>query len=432
MKFLDTLPLLLMSPEDAGGGDGFSPGDPIDDSGGDDDEVIDTDDPDDFDEVIEEDSDDDSDKDDSDDGEDSDEDSEDDEDDTVDEEDKPRKVKAKKEVEKDEPEVDPADPSVNANIIREASKKYPKLFKEFPEIKAAFFYGRNVRTLFPTIEDAQSAAESVQNFEYIKQEVESGNPDNIVEFLKQDKKVLYKFARKMNDGIAKNDPQVYAMLTAPVITNVLKNMMREAKVHGNENMEKAAKWVSQYVFDSPNLPDDPGLPKDEPADSRVNELLSRQFTSFRQDVMSSARERLVNVVSSSVAKLKASTAVKRTIIKDTMAIISDTVGGDKSHVAYMDTLWHKAKRSGFTRQDASRINEAYLDAVKRVLPGAREKALKQNGFSVKKVAKAAKLKMTNKEDKSTTRKVAKSSTTGRKDTSTMTELQFLEHLEKEG
>src|SRR5216684_2162863 len=67
--------------------------------------------------------------------------------------------------------------------IKEINAKYPEFFKDFPDLRHAFFREQEFSQIFPTIDDAKEAAENLESFSNLEEFVLSGTSDGLKSFL---------------------------------------------------------------------------------------------------------------------------------------------------------------------------------------------------------------------------------------------------------
>ena len=300
------------------------------------------------------------------------------------------------------------DVTVSSSPVRDATKKYPKLFKEFPEFREAYFRDRDFRQIFPSVEDARVSAEATEQYQYIQNEVASGNPASIVDFLAKDTKTLARFGRSFLKGTMSANQEAFEHITKPILIGVLSNAAREAELHGNKNLGASVKWLSQFIFQSPDLPSDNF--KDDSAgqvngsDSRI---LQQQLGEFTNEAFEQGQYHTLQMIADSVANLNVNKAVKKTLIREIFKATDDKISSDVPHMKMMNSLWNKVRKGAITRQNRATIINAYVGAVKKLLPSVRASVLKENGLTIKSKKKEA-IRTTDKETRGDKSLAAKS------------------------
>ena len=300
------------------------------------------------------------------------------------------------------------DVTVSSSPIRDATKKYPKLFKEFPEFREAYFRDRDFRQIFPSVEDARVASDATEQYQYIQNEVASGNPASIVDFLAKDTKTLARFGRSFLKGTMTANQEAFEHITKPILIGVLSNAAREAELHGNKNLGASVKWLSQFIFQSPDLPSDNF--KDDNAgqvngsDSRI---LQQQLGEFTNEAFEQGQYHSLQLIADSVANLNVNKAVKKTLIREIFKAADEKISSDVPHMKMMNSLWNKVRKGAITRQNRATLINAYVGAVKKLLPSVRASVLKENGLTVK-TKKTEAIRTTDKETRGDKSLAAKS------------------------
>lgn len=350
-----------------------------------------------------EDSDDDS-QDKSDDSDDDDEAKDEDGDDTGDGEEKDDEDKDEEDGDEDDKEVKAeddkdVDSSIAASPIKAATAKYPKLFKEFPELRESYFRDRDFRQVFPTVEDARLAYDATEQYSFIQNEVASGNPTSLVEFLGKDTNTLARFGRSFLKQSMATNPEAFEHITKPILIGVLNNAMKEANLHGNKNLAASVKWISQFALGDPNIPADTFTADKAPDSNGRNPVIEGQLKEFTDEVFEQGQTQTLELIADSIADLKVNKAVKKTLIREMFAEADKRISADKPHMKMMDTIWNKVRRGAVNRQNRATIVSAYVGAFKKLLPSVRASVLRDNGLLVKKGDKKA-IRTTDKESRS--------------------------------
>ncbi len=304
------------------------------------------------------------------------------------EEDDDKGNKKKVEDEETEDEVD----DNKDDLIKTVKTKYPKLFKEHPELRAAFFRDKQFSEVFASPEDAREVIESVENFTEVQNEIASGKPDSIVQFLgKNNPKNLVKFGRSLIEAAFNGKQEIGAAIVFPSIAKILTNARQAAEQAGNKNLANSVAHLNTYLFGDDKLPEDTF--RDEGNDGQGNEevkrLIERTRNNFSEDVRVEGLRAFDGMINDSLTRLNAKPAVKKTIKIEIARGIINELNNDKAHMGRMRSLHIKAEKEGFTTNGKSRIKAAYLEGVKRILPRIRANVLKENGYEVKRVKKGS-------------------------------------------
>ena len=69
--------------------------------------------------------------------------------------------------------------------------------------------------------------------------------------------------------------------------------------------------------------------------------------------------------------------IKNSIIDKVMTEVQDQMQSDRDHIRYMDSLWAKAKKAGYTGDWKSSIISAYLARAKSLVPAIRSRLVSE-------------------------------------------------------
>jgi hypothetical protein len=298
---------------------------------------------------------------------------------------KPKETDAERSEEKDD-DLEKLGP-VTGNVVKQAAQEFKGLFNKYPELRSNYFFARDVQQFFGSVEEAKQAATTVENFQAIVEEIDSGDPGSIVEYIGNNKDTLYKFGRKFLNSVLEKNPDVFPHLTGPYVAQLLKSAAKDAKASGNKNLELSVEHIANYIFGlDGKIPDDPGVPEDAP--KQDNKALVQQFINFRDEAFEAGSNNLTSYVENSLAALKTNKpGLKKMLVKEISAEIDRMMSIDNAHMARMNRMWMQAKKGLLTPKHRAAIINAHADAIKKLLPIAREKVLRENGFKVSKVNK---------------------------------------------
>ena len=129
----------------------------------------------------------------------------------------------------------------NRPTVKQISEKFPEIFKEFPELKHAIFREFKYTQLFPTVEDAQEASETVENYENLSELLLSGDKENLRSFLdsieETNKSAINDLAVNFLPALYEKDKQTHFKAVTPMLEDVVKTWYRHA-VNSNDEDEK--------------------------------------------------------------------------------------------------------------------------------------------------------------------------------------------------
>lgn len=297
-----------------------------------------------------------------------------------DESDEDKEARLKKEKE-DKTDTETTDEQKKDSVIKQALAKHPKLFKEFPELRSAYFEHKQFKEVFTSVDEAKEAVNNSQILQKVSEELQAGNPKQVVEYLKEAPKVLTQFTRNLIEELPK---EVFSDAIAPSIISMLKEIKEVAVLHKNADLENSVGWISKYLFNNHELPT---IKKEEApkANEEDNKVLTQLAKDFVAEVEEVAKTELDTAIDGSLSSLKnVKPAVRKTIVIEIKDELDEQLGKDAAHNQLMKKLWADAKKSNYSRQSKASIKSAFLAAVNKRLPEVRATVLKNNGYAIKK------------------------------------------------
>jgi hypothetical protein len=273
--------------------------------------------------------------------------------------------------------------------IKDINKEFPELFKKFPSLKDMYFREAEYSKLFPTVEDAKEAMENNEAFTNIHNDVFSGDGAVFFSAIKEaDEKGLVKFAGNVLPSLFKTSPEAFWRAANPLVQDVARNMFNKGVKDKNEDLQNAARYLSEYFFGDVEVAEGKksSFKQEAPPDNSVKEerenFENQRNTEFRSIVSVSTKASLINQIDSkdpNTGKSRLdpdgvlSNFIKQTIIDRIINDIGTELTADKDHTRFMDSLWEKSRRNGRTDEDKARISSAYLARAKSLIPSLRSK-----------------------------------------------------------
>jgi hypothetical protein len=266
--------------------------------------------------------------------------------------------------------------------IAQINEKFPDIFKTFPALKDMYFREAEYSRVFPTIDEAKEAAENNEAFTNIRGDIFSGDGTKFLSAVKEvDEKGLGRFAANFLPSLIKLSPDSFWRAANPLVEDVARNMFQKGTRDKDENMQNAARYLSEYFFGSTEVAEGKKTTviKDEAKDPEVakerEEYELERYTEFRGGVSNTIRADLKSVIDNEKLDPKKifSPFIKSTIIDRIVKDIEDQLQSDKDHIRFMTSLWNRANKNGRTDEDKARIVSAYLARAKSLIPSIRSK-----------------------------------------------------------
>lgn len=291
-----------------------------------------------------------------------------------------------KEVVEEVVEAHPDDaPLLNRPSIREVQEKYPKFFKDFPDVRHMFGREAAYTEVFPTVEDARVAGETLKDFTHLETLVTSGKPEDLGQFLAAVKEggeaSLGLLAANFLPTLHKADANLYYEATAPVVEGLLRTVHSEAQRSGNKNLENAALHIAQYIFGDAEVATGAKTtikkreaPPDEPSVTAETAVLNERFNTLLEDVIGDGTEKLRGLILDGLDPDNAyGEDLREMMVERILKQVQTALRDDPSHTALMDSIWAKTKQDGFNRRWKASLVSAYLARAKAVMPAVRTK-----------------------------------------------------------
>lgn len=331
---------------------------------------------------------------------------------------KPKKDKEDKKEDKtedepeieDEPETDELD-EIEAELEPEGDdlelvqmprrseilKKFPTIFKEFPELEKSFYREREFTTLYPTIDDAREAAEKSKLLDKFDKELRAGNTQELFKTLKnEDPEGFNRLVDNYLETLGKIDQQALIHVVGNVGKNIIRKMFADANESENDVLKNAAAILNQYMFGTTKWTPPGKLAKDAPQEDEESTKLQKERQEFERQRFETARDTLNTRIETTLTRAIEKHIDPRESMTDyirevasnrALESIKDQLSKDTRFKAVLDKLWDSSHKSGYSRETQERIREACLSRAQTLLPSILKKvrtdALRGMGKRVK-------------------------------------------------
>lgn len=266
--------------------------------------------------------------------------------------------------------------------FKEVTSKYPNLFKDFPQLRHAFFREQEYSGVFPTVEDAKEAAQKAESYTYLEADLLQGNPQNLLLSVAQaNPQAFSSIVEQFLPTVYSMNKDAFYQVTQPILTNALRAAFNEANANGDKNLAVAAQYINRYLFGKVDIDDTRPIrqerapdPERQQFEQERQQFIQQRMTEFESDVHSTVRGEMEKLVSAGLdPRNELNEFTRKTIIKETLAQIGAVLTKDSRHTATMNSLWRRAMQSGLSAEHKARIMEAYLGRAKELLPTIRAK-----------------------------------------------------------
>jgi hypothetical protein len=257
------------------------------------------------------------------------------------------------------------------------------------------FRDKKYTELFGSFDDAIEIKERSDNLAEFESDLMQGQTGRVLASVKElDKKAFDKIVDNYLPTLAKVDKEAYFEVVGNVAKTVIREMAKEAKNSKNEDLQRAALILNQFMFGtSEYTPPQQRVKEDE----NQNKELEQERQSFVRERFETARNdlqtRVDNVLRATISdyidpKGEMSSYVKRNAVRDALVQLHQTIGQDTGFRKSLDRLWEAAFNEKFNANALKRIQSAYLgrsrQALAVVIRKARAEALKDSAPSSRK------------------------------------------------
>jgi hypothetical protein len=303
-------------------------------------------------------------------------------------------ILAKTEKENEDIEED-EEPLLNRLSLKELTKKYPNIHKEFPDLREMYFREKQYTEVFPTIETAKEASAQLIALHSTVKKAVDGNAIGVLQDLANiNQESVVKFVDNILPQLRQVSPDLLKRAVLPEIRQVAIAMVQQGQASGNENLIKAAQWVSQFLFNDPNLPElnfaqaqAPRDPEKEQLQAALETERRKQATSFiesvNQDSKTFLRGRIAKELGSP-ADNGLPAYVYNKVIDDCIAAYESQVERDPQFNGIITAKWREIlSRGSYDKIARTKILSAFLGRANAVIPLiARKKLAEAKGTNV--------------------------------------------------
>jgi len=273
---------------------------------------------------------------------------------------------------------------------KEIEKEFPEFFKKFPFFDKMMFRDRAYTEMFGSFDEAKAIYAKVDSLNEFESELLSGNTKNVLSTVKEtDPKAFDKIVDTYLKTLHDIDPEAYKDVTGNFAKQIILGMADLAKRKDDKELDKAAKLLHEFLFDTD---------KWEPIKVRVKEEKSEEADKIQQERVElmkerfeSARDSLTvkvdNVLKSTIAEYIDPRGLmtayeKRNAVNEALDQLHKKIAGDINFKKNLDRLWKGAFGDKFSENSLNGIKKSYLGKARGVLADVikevRSNVLKDN------------------------------------------------------
>lgn len=286
------------------------------------------------------------------------------------------------ETEEDEEEDKEEEPELTRVEFKDVKEKYPSFFKDFPTLKHAFFREQKLTEIFPTVEDAQKAAEDQSAFEEITSAIVDGNAGKFLSELENESKDgLKKFTSNFLPALKEADKNLYLETISDPLREFVKNVYNFGVREKDDNVKNAAKVVYKVIFGG-GYED---VEKDTPIIERKTEVdkdREQYFANKYKELYKEVHGECVNQLDKEIDKgledlVKTKPGLKKMIAKQIKEEIYDAMDKDTNYMSRINGLWKKEQRNGFQGTYKTNFTTTFMSKARTLIPKLRAEARKE-------------------------------------------------------
>jgi hypothetical protein len=260
----------------------------------------------------------------------------------------------------------------------DVKKEFPEFFKRFPQLKTAFFREQEFTKRFANLDDADEAIEAIESFRAVEETVKAGNAG---EFLDQvatiSDRAVDRFANNFLPALFEKNQKAYFRVTAPLIRNVLAEVLEAGQENDNQNLQNAAKVVHQAIFRDDKYGKVPMGQRPQQADPELtaerHEFYSGKHNELMVGVTKDIRSQLESEIAKSIDPTKSMRpGIKKLIMEKIVAEVDKEVSSDPNHMNRIMSLWRRERQSKYSGRYKGSIVTAYLSRARTSMPSVRK------------------------------------------------------------
>lgn len=274
--------------------------------------------------------------------------------------------------------------------------KYPKIFKEFPELRAAIFRDQRMSEIFGSPDDAEAAASKAGTLDNIEDDIiNKGNVINLLNLVEKNNKASYeKIVTSILPHIQSTSKDLYLEIAAVPIKQLLRSAWATGKGKDTD-LGRAAAYIHNFFFGNTDIDSKVKFesviagsaektPEQKAFEERLAKLDEKEYTDFKGGVDNSYITKMSSEIRSGLDKdARLTEYAKNKLVEDILIDIKDQLVADTRYQTSMQSLWLQAKKSGFTSDFKSRITNAALARAKALIPTSRQKKVAEATKTVK-------------------------------------------------
>lgn len=263
--------------------------------------------------------------------------------------------------------------------------KYPKLFKDFPQLGEVYRDYKRIIQVAPTIESIKEYKEKSETLDFLSNSIVKGD---VNVFLKATKEqgALIPFAKKVLPSLREIDKEAFEQAVDPLLKDLIRKWRAFGERSKDNNTVNASKLLTQFLYSDLDLPPDKEEKEDPEYKKKLDELTAkeraieaREQHRFISQLETNTRKRMMAIIEDRLPKgpndEQLSEFVQDALTKKIMDRYSEIMNKDAQHMSIARKLMAEAKRLGFPDNSRVKLTNQYLSKAKFLLPKLTAKYL---------------------------------------------------------
>lgn len=263
---------------------------------------------------------------------------------------------------------------------------YPDIFKKFPALDHIFHREKAFAEVFPTVKDARSARESLNDYNQMQEDLLNGDISGVLAQVKNtDSKAFDKIASGFLEALVKVDKNAYVEPSRVILKATLNNVYSLAqgalkKNPENKNaaqLELAVELLHEALFNTTEVtpyergksPEKEEDPEREKFKKEQQEFHNRKFATAHGNVTTKFNDLITRTVEKNIDPRNILTGyVKKNLVKDVREELDRQLISDKRFGGVVQKLYEKARTSDYSSESIENILTALKNKAASILP----------------------------------------------------------------
>lgn len=258
--------------------------------------------------------------------------------------------------------------------FKEIQKKYPDIFKEFPELRDVYHRDAVIfGEVFSNVEEAKDASEKAKSLEVVDESLAKGDFTSVLKSM--DEGVVQNLAENIMTTLHTINPKLFYVASAPIFSNMLNSMWQKAEKADSNNLRNSVLNVCEFLYGRKELPKLKGRTASPEVDARIKELDQetsrirlKEATDFQNSTNRIIEKRLRQSIQEGLDPSNEMTDfVKNGITDKVVQRVGEEIAKDERFKDSLRAFFVRAERQGYPIEIKTQIVSAYLGRVKNLI-----------------------------------------------------------------